>query len=183
MRASLKRQLCVAHDSADTLHQLIEALLGGLQLFSAGCGEHILRRVHDTSRVHALQPTCKGTIQQYTDYLFRFAGLTLHTQKDPGPNPLLAPLTTLLGSDSDLLHAPRIAKKWAELIRSVLPDGSELLKRVNSDYVAWNFHNRAEVFREHFGLVEIVHGRVTCYMFSKTGVTWPSRDQEVEPAA
>ena len=53
--------------------------------------------------------------------------------------------------------------------------GSELQARINSNYVSWNFRNRAAFFVEQFGMVNIVIGRDTYYMFSKAGS--PHSDQ------
>jgi hypothetical protein len=127
-----------------------------------------------------------GTVQQYTghvDFLYRFAGLVVYSRVDPWPNPLLEPLAELLNSDPDLLHQPKLAKDWAELIKPVVPHGSQLRERVNGNYVAWNFRNRADLFVQQFGMVAIVPRRDIYYMFCRAGVTHTSTGNgETEPA-
>jgi hypothetical protein len=121
-----------------------------------------------------------GTVQQYTeqvDFIFRFAGLVIYSDVDPGPNPLVAPLAELLGSNPVLLHEPKFACGWAELIKSVLPSDSELYSRVNDDYVAWNFRNRTNVFAEQFGMTTIAENRRTWYMFSKVDAGLIPKDE------
>lgn len=138
----------------------------------------------DISERILLSRSGTGTIQQYTgcvDSIFRFAALAVYSQMDPGPNPLLEPLQELLVSNSDLLHQPKLATGWAELIRSVLPPESEIYERVNADYVAWNFRNRAALLADYFGMTDILHARSTYYMFSKAGVTrtLPGEEEKV----
>ena len=136
-------------------------VLGEIDLFKSPSDRH--------GRV-LLARSGTGTVQQYTDevdFMFRFVGLVIYADVDPGENPLVAPLTQLLESNPDLLHEPKFACEWAKLIKSVLAPGSELCDRVNDDYVAWNFRKRAKTFAEQFGMTTIVHRRMTWYMFSR----------------
>jgi hypothetical protein len=129
-----------------------------------------LRRSADTtSNSSEALRQITGTVQQYThhvDFLFRFAGLVVYCQKYPGPNLLLAPLSELLESQPDLLHKPKFATDWAELIKGVVPHGSELHERLSGDYVGWSFRNRAALMVKQFGMV-IIHGHENYYMFSR----------------
>jgi len=140
-------------------------VLGEIDLFKSPTDRH--------GRV-LLARSSTGTVQQYAghvDFGFCFFGLVLYAQVDPGPNPLLEPISKLLESNPDLLHEPKFAMTWAELIKSVVPAESELHQRVNADYVAWNFRNRTKTFAEQLGMTTIVHNRMTWYMFSKSPVT------------
>jgi hypothetical protein len=80
---------------------------------------------------------------------------------------LSAPLAKLLEFRPDLLHEPKLARDWAELIKEVVPHQSKFHKRLNGNYVGWNFRNRAALFVQQFGMVGIVPGRETYYLFSK----------------
>ncbi len=135
----------------------------------------------DRDRRILLDRSSTGTIQQYTvhlDFVYRFAGLAVSCQADPGPNFLLGPLAKVLDSHPDLLHQPKLASGWAELIKSAVPEGSEPYERMNADYVAWNFRNRADLFVQRFGMVTIVPGQQVYYMFSKVDVTPAPADLE-----
>jgi site-specific DNA recombinase len=125
-----------------------------------------------------------GTVQQYAghvDFLYRFAGLVVYFQANQASNLLLAPLTKLLESRPDLLHQPRPANGWSELIKSAVTHGSELHERINYGDVRWNFRNHAAFYVQRFGMVKIFHGRYTYYMFSRAGVTHtPADDGETE---
>ena len=47
----------------------------------------------------------------------------------------LAPFAALFHNRPDLLHEPKAATGWAELIRSVVPRETELYERINPNFV------------------------------------------------
>jgi site-specific DNA recombinase len=113
-----------------------------------------------------------GTVQQYAnvvDFTCRFAGLPLYIKTDPWQNPLIGPLGEVLRSNSELLHQPRLAKDWAEPISSVVPKDSQLYTRLNPNFVSWQLRNRMDEFAKHYGMVEIVVGRDSYFMFTNAG--------------
>jgi site-specific DNA recombinase len=135
-------------------------------------GEIDLFASSDRKECMLLVRSSTGTVQQYAnvvDFTYRFAGLPLYIKTDPWQNALIGPLGEVLRSNPELLHQPRLAKDWAEPISSVVPKDSHLYTRLNPNFVSWQLRNRIDEFAKHYGMVEIVVGRDSYFMFTNAG--------------
>ena len=126
-----------------------------------------------------LDRSLKGTIQQYTDHVYRFAGLMVVAKPASHPEPLEAQLEALLTSDVSLLHKPLTPGEWTELLRATLVGDAVALKRCDFRHLAAQFTDRAAIYRERFGMVEIAHGRKNWYMFSASGLRSGVNDHDI----
>lgn len=153
----------------DTEHGPAYEVMGEIDLFKAPS---------DANQRILLDRSNTGTVQQYTgviDFVYRFAGVVVDFKADAKPNPLLAPLSTLLRENPHLLHEPKLAGQWAELVNPYVPKSAGRSERIGAFCVSSHFRNRADLFIREFGLVEFTFGRSTYYMFSKDGAEDSSR--------
>lgn len=86
---------------------------------------------------------------------YRFYGPVVYFNLEPGPNPLIAPITVLLEAQPHLLHEPMSPRNWAPLINSAMPAGLHDHEYFNGNGVAWHFRNHEKLFVEQFGMVSI----------------------------
>jgi site-specific DNA recombinase len=115
-----------------------------------------------------------GTVQHCTnavDFIFRFHGVMLYAQMDPDGDPLIKPLAELLAVHPELIHEPKSATEWTELLKPLVASGSRMHDRFTRRWVRQHLRDSEDEFVRQFEMTTISYRCKTWYMFSKAGPT------------